>query len=206
MTLPEFGPPTLTVPFRLRGYAGTAAFYYTVNDDPAFWGFDLLALPFDLETVKGFPVFAARLDFPAPGYRAVLGWLQCVAVTPFDAPHRTDLQLDVLPQQYPVTYPASLSYQPAIFDAPGPNPPRNHERWQARTYLVGSPDIGRSPCLFALLGVTWGYDLIRGQVSVHPLKALGEAAWQQDLAFLERECPDWTFRRTWGEGEPSSVW
>ena len=68
-----FGAPSLAVPFQLRGVEGTALFYYTVNRDPAFWGFDLLGLPFDLAGVRGFPVFLAKVAFPVPGYRALVG-------------------------------------------------------------------------------------------------------------------------------------
>lgn len=58
---------------QLRSVEGTALFYYTVNRDPAFWGFDLLGLPFDLAGVRGFPVFLAKVAFPVPGYRALVG-------------------------------------------------------------------------------------------------------------------------------------
>jgi hypothetical protein len=55
--------PALDLPFRLRGYDGQVAVYYTPNQDPVHWGFDvpgLLYEPFDLALAKGYPICEAR--------------------------------------------------------------------------------------------------------------------------------------------------
>lgn len=192
---PGFGTPTLQIPFRLRGEEGRALFYYTVNEDPGFWGFDLLGLPFDIGLAKGFPVFLARTDFPAAGYRGEAGWLQLLQISSHEG-EIPDIALDMDERHYPV----SLSFRPSLFDAPGPNPPRNHEIWEAETYLVACPDVSRSPRLFAVLGVGWGYDLVHGVVFARPLRQLSEAHWQNRLEFLRNQCPGWSFQKSFGIG------
>ncbi len=192
---PGFGPPTLQIPFCLRGTEGRAVFYYTVNEDPLFWGFDLLGLPFNIELAKGFPVFLARTDLPMAGYRGVAGWMQLLQISSHEGAIR-DIALDMDEKHYPV----SLSFRPSLFDAPGPNPPRDHEIWEAETYLVACPDVSRSSQLFAVLGVGWGYNLVHGVVSARPLRQLSESDWQHRLQFLRHQCPGWTFRKSFGIG------
>ncbi len=126
---PGFSAPTLTIPFRIRREEGRSLSYYTVNDNTTLWGFDFLCLPFDFELTKGFPVFLARTDFPTAGYQGVAGWLQLVQVSSHVGDIR-DIALDMDERHYPAT----LSFRPSLFDAPGPNPPREHEIWEAETY------------------------------------------------------------------------
>ncbi len=89
--------------------------------------------------------------------------MQLVWVTPRDGSGPW-VSLDMDPRHYPV----HLSYEAALFDAPGPNPPRRNERWEAQTYLMACPDVCRSPAVFPLLGVRWGYDLVDGVVAARP--------------------------------------
>ncbi len=49
---------------------------YGRNDDPKRWGYDLLALDFDIDAARGFPVIEARVEYPAEGYAAVMSWIQ----------------------------------------------------------------------------------------------------------------------------------
>ena len=66
------------IPFNLRGFDGSVAVYYGVNDDPAKAGFDFLAgLNFDINLCLGYPVIHARIEsYAGTGYRTFCGWLQ----------------------------------------------------------------------------------------------------------------------------------
>jgi hypothetical protein len=55
-----------------------------------------------------------------------------------------------------------------MLDAPGFVDVRNVV-WRAETVLVYTPDAVLSRRLIATCGFTWGYDIIEGTVSVHPL-------------------------------------
>ena len=125
--------------------------------------------------------------------------MQLVWVTPRDGSGPW-VSLDMDPRHYPV----HLSYEAALFDAPGPNPPRRNERWEAQTYLMACLDVGRSPAVFPLLGVRWGYDLVDGVVAARPLEGVGADTWQGNLAFLTASCPGWTFGREFHDATRST--
>ncbi|MDA8346301.1 MAG: hypothetical protein M0Z66_12585 [Thermaerobacter sp.] len=189
-SLPGFEGPALRIPFQLRGYGGEAIVYYGTNHDPMLYGFDLLGLPFDLSTVVGFPVFLATTEYAGAGYRAVMGWTQVVVVTPHDGGEPWTA-IDLAPIGDDARAPAAFSYQPSLFDAPGPNPPRYDERWEAESYLLIVPDVARSRNVIPVLGVRWGYDLVHGQIRVLPLARLAEDDWRRRVPLYREACPAW---------------
>lgn len=158
--------PALTVPFHVRGYDGRVSVFYGANTDPAHWGFNLLALPFDIALVEGFPVCEAVIDYAGAGYRAAMGWIQVVTHT--DLTGRAWASVDVAPMPWQSDNPlANFGYLSAMFDAPGPNPPRRDETWGAETFLAIVPDVARSRRVQAVLGFRWGYDL-KGHARTSP--------------------------------------
>jgi len=164
--------------------------YYAVSADPTLWGFDLLNLPFDVKETIGFPVFLATIRYEGLGYRAVMGWTQVVTVTPHDGAEAWRV-IDRAPVDGDTRSPAAFSYLPSLFDAPGPNPPRDHELWEAESYLLVCPDVARSRKVVPVLGVKWGYDLTHGKLSILPLSLLDEADWRGVVPYYRSECPDW---------------
>ena len=128
--------PVLELPFRLRGHDGVVAVSYGVNEDPDAWGFDVFELPFDRGLVRGFPLMLATIAYAGPGYRALMGWIQVVTVEEHTPP-RTWASVDVYPMHWQVETPfVTFGQSPALYDAPGPNPPRANERWTAETFLA----------------------------------------------------------------------
>ncbi len=188
--LASFGSSTLTIPFRLRGFPGEVVVYYTVNESPALWGFDLLHLPFDVNETIGFPVFLATTRYDGSGYRAVMGWSQVLTITPHDGT-KPLFAIDHAPADGDKRSPAAFSYLPSLFDAPGPNPPRNNERWEAESYLLVCPDVARSRRVMPILGVRWGYDLVQRSLSILPLTPLDETDWRRVVPLYRSECPAW---------------
>lgn len=190
-------PVALTIPFRLRGFDGHVTVRYGANDDPASWGFDLLRLPFEIARVRGFPVCEAEIAYGGTGYRAFMGWIQVITVTPHDTdsmPAASWTAIDLLPVQAPDETPFTVfGSAPTFFDAPGPNPPRSDETWLAETFLAIVPDVARSRQIAALLGFSWGYALRAGQPTLLAAAMLGAEDWNKHLAYLGQHFPSWRF-------------
>ncbi len=183
----------LTLPFRLRGAEGRVNVEYGTNHDPSRWGFDLLGLPFDLKAFEGFPVFDASVDYPTPGYRAVMGWVQLVTVTDTKT-GVTDTTVDQLPLFRDLEVPFMAFGAPATaFDAPGPNPPRTHETWTAWTFLTICPDVGRTKRLVPVLAVRWGHVLVEGKATPVPVEAVSLEHWDRLAPVLRERFPSWQF-------------
>ncbi len=75
----------LTIPLRVRGIDGQATVRYGANDDPAYWGFDLLRLPFDIARIRDFPICQAGITYRGEGYRAFMDRIRLITVTPHEA-------------------------------------------------------------------------------------------------------------------------
>lgn len=184
--------PALVVPFRLRGACGEVRIHYGPNLDPVRWGFDLLELPFPAGHAQGFPVFLAEVVYGGSGYRSLMGWSQLLRVTPHDgSPPWTGF--DRAATEVASTAPASFTYLPSLFDAPGPNPPRNDERWQAESWLLACPTVARACHAEAVAGVGWGYDRTPAGVRLLPPAALTREDWARALPFYREAYPSWRF-------------
>ncbi|MGH2588771.1 MAG: hypothetical protein ACRDJE_27935 [Dehalococcoidia bacterium] len=166
--------------------------FYHVNADPAYWGFGLLSLPFDISLTEGFPVFQAVIDYSGAGYHAGMGWVQIVTVT--GPGGRVRSSVDVAPIFRDIDYPfAEFGHLPTLFDAPGPNPPRSDETWVAESFLTVVPDVARSRRVRAVLGFRWGYDLKEMCAAPRPVELTSEADWQRCRAVLQDRYPNWEF-------------
>lgn len=186
--------PALELPFRLRGYDGLVSVAYGINEEPEQWGFDLLDLPFALDLVHGFPTMLATIIFAGPGYRALMGWIQAVTVEE-RTPAGGWASVDVFPIHWEVDTPfATFGHAPAIFDAPGPNPPRASERWTAETFLAICPDGARSRTVVPVLGFRWGYELEQMRATPFPPVTASTADWQRCLKTLMAQYPSWEFQ------------
>jgi hypothetical protein len=168
-------------------------FRYGTNHDSSRWGFDLLESPLDLKTFEGFPVFEAAVEYPVPGYRAVMGWVQLVTVR--DArTGATETTVDQLPLFRDMEMPFMALGAPATaFDAPGPNPPRTDERWTAFTFLTICPDVGRTRRLSPVLAVRWGHELVAGRATPVPLEVIPLSEWDRLAPVLRARFPSWEF-------------
>jgi hypothetical protein len=183
---------SLTIPFHLRGYNGWVSVCYLTNTDPAAWGFNLLALPFDISLAAGFPVCWATIDYAGVGYHAVMGWIQVVTVT--DSSGRTRSSVDVSPIFWQTDSPfADFGHLPTLFDAPGPNLPRANETWVAESFLTIVPDVARSRRVRAVLGFRWGYDLREMRATPRSLELTSAADWRRCVAVLRERYPNWEF-------------
>ena len=190
--LTSFGAPALALPFHLRGYDGAAHVYYTANDAPDAWGFDLLNLPFALDLARGYPVCQAEIEYGGAGYRALMGWIQLITNRD-PATEATETSMDLAPIFQGVDSPfVEFGPAPTFFDAPA-NPDHESEDWIADTFLAICPDIARTPRIVALLGFRWGYQLRHRQPTPLPVEPLAAATWDAHLPLLRREYPRWTF-------------
>lgn len=186
--------PALRLPFQLRGHPGTVVVRYGENRDPVAVGFDALHLPFDVQTTVGFPVFDASIEYEGTGYRAFLGWIQLVTVRDTKTGEESTT-VDELPfwrEKGDVPF-FAFGSAPTTFDAPGPNPPRTDEQWEATTFLVGTPDVGRTRRLAPIIAVRWGYTLVAGRATPVPVRAVPVAEWERLVGVLRARYPDWEF-------------
>jgi hypothetical protein len=183
----------LTIPFRLRGVDGNVVVAYRRNDDPERWGFQYLALPFDIGSARGFPVVEASVDYAAEGYAALLSWIQVVRMWIADASEPETI-CDVPPQMRGTGMPFfSFGVLPALFDAPVIIEPR--VKWRAVAFLTATPDVAMTKVIEQVCGFEWGYDVIEGNVSAVTPSVAG---WDDRSAacseVLVAEYPDWRFK------------
>jgi hypothetical protein len=185
--------PALVLPFRLRGFAGVVEVFYDTNRDAAHWGFELLNLPFASALTEGFPVCRAEVGYAGPGYRATMGWIQIVTVRDA-ATGRESSSLDLLPIMEEAASPfATFGHAPTLFDAPGPNPPRQNEMWTAESYLAICPDVARTRKVAALLGFRWGYELRAMRATPFAVAPCAGRDWDRHLPLLRGDYPAWAF-------------
>lgn len=184
--------PALTLPFRLRGYAGQVAVSYARNDDPHRAGYDALNLPFDLALTLGYPTCRATITYDGSGYRAYMGWIQLV--TNHDpATGAAETSIDLPPIHWGLDSPfAAFGVAPTFFDAPA-NPDHETEDWLADAFLAVCPDVARTRRVAALLGFRWGYALRQRHAEPLPLAANTPDAWDQHLPLLRQRYPRWEF-------------
>jgi hypothetical protein len=179
-----------TLRFTLRGVDGRVSVYYGVNDDPLRWGFGLLGLPYDVEIARGFPVIAARMEFPAAGYAGYLGWVQGVRETADGS--KEDAIPDVAPQLQGKDVPyLTFGVEPGFFDAPANT--KQNVLWRAWTFLTQTPDTVMTAVVEPVCGFTWGYDVRDGVVAPTELLAATEDDWLRLRDDLRERLPGWTF-------------
>lgn len=182
-------------PFALRGTAGEIEIIYGINDDPEEFGFDLLDLPYEIESALGFPFLKANLIYPQDYYRAFFGWIQTVRAQDYEAEEES-VSIDVMPMNKDIDYPFSFfGFLPTFFDAPEPNPAKKNESWIANTFLVFTPYVARTREIYAIKGFEWGYVLKNDEIEVQEIKPISENAWNTNSEYLSGMFPDWKFYR-----------
>jgi hypothetical protein len=183
------------ITFTLRSTTGHVEITYTVNEDPARWGYDLLNLDFEVNAARGFPVMEARAKYAAEGYAGLLGWVQVVDYTVFHdlGPGETVwVAPDAAPQAREANTPyTSFGIEPVIFDAPAFTE-RNVD-WTARTFLTYTPDCLMTPIVEPICGFRWGYVIEDGAVTPKDLATSVMDDWIQARRVLRLRLPTWTF-------------
>jgi hypothetical protein len=181
--------------FVLRGAEGRVTIEYSLNEDPARWGFDLLDIEFDVEVARGFPVAQARVTFPREGYAGLLGWIQVVdyqVTREGIREERVWVVPDVAPQVREADSPyLAFGIEPMMFDAPAFT--ERDVNWTARTFLTFSPDCLMTPVVEPLCGFRWGYVISDRVVTTKELAAASLEDWIDARRQLQRRLPTWTF-------------
>lgn len=191
----------LTLSFRLRGYPGRALVTVGPNEDPIRTGHALVAVGFDADRFRGFPVALAIVEYEGFGINASMGWLQ--VVRHFEGDRQTSFAVDGFPLA-PETPLYTYGYAPTFFDAPA-NPDHNDYIWRADTWLIAIPDVIRSRTIAPIVGFTWGYELTSGRPRALPLRSVVEEDWLQILARLRQVHPAWEFAQGFGVGADTFV-
>ena len=182
----------LAVPFRAREIPGVVRIQYGRNEDPARWGYDLLGLTFDSDVARGFPVVEARVEYPAEGYAALMGWIQLVRYWVGDQQNPTVIA-DVAPQLRDARMPyMSFGTNPILFDAPAFT--ERNVMWRAWSFLTVTPDALMTPVVEPVCGFSWGYDLRDGRPQPTEVAPIVQTEWLDIRDELRTRYPEWTFR------------
>lgn len=160
------------------------------NEDPEFWG---CWFPI----AQGFPVCTATVDYPARGYRAMLGWVQVVRSTDNEsAGEHFELDPFGLFGDTPIPY-CWYGQRPILFDAPS-RPIRQPElEWVAHSFLAATPldEVGemKPRRVVPIIGFSWGFTDTGSDVTLHDLVVLPDDAWNGHLELLREGYPWWIF-------------
>jgi hypothetical protein len=181
--------PSLVADFVWNGEQGSVQAECVANDDPQFWGCWHA-------TAKGFPVCTARVEYPALGYRSMLGWVQLVCSTDNEsagAAFETDpfSLFGDAPSPY-----CWYGQRPTLFDAPSRSV-RKPLDWVAHSFLAATPldevaDL-QPRRVVPIVGFSWGFTDTGSVVSLHDLAVLPERAWDAHLDHLQQTYPLWLF-------------
>lgn len=170
--------------FHLRNIAGRIHVTFERNDDPALLGAG--------QDSAGFPWCHARVEYPAQGYDAVLGWVQLVQSDDNVSGGR-EYEIDPLAFLGDLPHPFCwIGLNPQLFDAPSRSPLRDMH-WRARSFLCvpdGPPDALE---VRALTGFEWGFDVTGSQIDLVAPYALEAHHWDSHLPGLGTRYPAWRF-------------
>jgi hypothetical protein len=197
-----------TFPFSLRSGEGIVTVAYRANDDPEYWGYDVLGLPWPSSLAQGLPVLEARVSSSLEGYAAVMGWIQVVRIHVSEtstslvsdgekAPPGDHAWVDGPPHLRGLGVPfVSFGPCPSLFDAPAST--ESDIRFVADSFLTASPDALMSRRSRPCFGLRWGYSTKTDhQSELIPPSPLAESDWQQAMPLLEEHFPDWSFEPSW---------
>jgi hypothetical protein len=180
----------LDLPFRLRDRDGTVHVDIRANDDPEEVGHPLVAVGYDAQKFRNFPVMTATVDYDGIGFRAWMGWLQVIERHDDDGEVAQDVDIPPFLEGSPLY---TLGYLPTLADCPA-NPDHPDGDWVAHAFLVVIPDVVRSRRLWPVAGFRWGYRLVAGRpVERFAPTELARTAWDSHRPLLEAEYPGWTF-------------
>jgi hypothetical protein len=182
-------PSTASGAFELHGRVGEVTVRYGVNDDPAYWGYPVLGLPYDDNVACGFPVVEARVQYEGAGYHAFMGWIQVVRLTYGDSP--LVVIIDRPPSLLDVDVPfLTMGPCPTLFDAPSTVWPNAH--WRADSFLVASPDAVMTKTVMPLFSFCWGYDSDEhGVVTPRLCERQALSTWHDVRSLISEQHPAW---------------
>jgi hypothetical protein len=188
-------PMTLDTEFVWAGEAGAVHAECEPNMDPKFWGCWH-------NTAQGFPICSASVDYPARGYRSMLGWVQLVRSTDNESAG-TDFELD----PFSVFGDAPSPYcwygqRPTLFDAPS-RPLRQALDWEAHSFLASTPldEVAelKPRRVIPILGFCWGFTDDGSTVSLSGPAKLPVQTWDIHLELLRASYPWWHFSDSSGQ-------
>jgi len=192
----------MQIPFQWHDRDGLVNILYCPNTNPSRWDYDVLDMPELLTAAVGFPVIHATVQYPAEGYRGVMGWIQIIRPGIVTAAYEdlvpqltgTGAYNDLAPQLIGTAIPFySYGHLPSLFDAPSTTDIEDRE-WVAHSYLVASPDGPMTKYLTWLAGMRWGYHISKGVPIPADLTVLDASDWGVDAGLLSQWYPGWTFK------------
>ncbi len=175
--------------FTWRGEVGRVHVECVPNTDPDFYGCWM-------SVAKGFPVCTAIVDYPARGYRSMLGWVQLVRSTDNESDGvRFELDPFALFGDAPAPY-CWYGQCPTLFDAPSRSV-RVPLEWVAHSFLATTPldEVAQLQArrVVPLVGFSWGFTDSGSRVVLSDIEALTDAEWSTHLDVLRQGYPLWVF-------------
>ena len=183
------GAKVLDAGFIWRGEAGRVHVECVANEDPDFYGCWW-------SVAKGFPVCTATVDYPARGYRSMLGWVQLVRSTDNESGGvRFELDPFGLFGDAPSPY-CWYGQRPILFDAPSRSV-RDSLEWVAHSFLAATPldEVAQLQArrVVPLLGFSWGFTDTSRTVTLDDVEVLRDSEWTMHLDLLRQGYPMWVF-------------
>jgi hypothetical protein len=180
---------SLVADFVWNGEQGSIRVECVTNEDPQFWGCWHA-------TAKGFPVCTAVVEYPARGYRSMLGWVQLVRSTDNESAGAAfEMDPFSLFGDAPSPY-CWYGQEPTLFDAPS-RPVRKPLDWVAHSFLAATPlhEVAelQPRRVVPLVGFSWGFTDTGSVISLHEPAVLPEPAWDAHLELLRQTYPLWVF-------------
>ncbi len=183
------GAKVLDVGFIWRGEAGGVHIECVPNTDPDFYGCWS-------SVAQGFPVCTATVNYPARGYRSMLGWVQLVRSTDNESGGlRFELDPFGLFGDAPSPY-CWYGQRPTLFDAPS-RPDRVPLEWVAHSFLAATPldEVAQLKArrVVPLVGFSWGFSDSGENVILSDIELLTDREWTMHLDLLRLGYPLWVF-------------
>ena len=183
---------SLDAPFVWQGQRGTVHVECVPNRDPAFWG---------CWSPIGFAVCTATVDYPAHGYRSMLGWVQLVRSTDNESgADRFELDPFALFGDAPSPY-CWYGQRPILFDAPS-RQVRQPLHWEAHSFLAATPlrEVAemKPRRVVPIIGFSWGFTDSGSDVRLHDVEVLPLDAWDSHLDLLRDTYRWWLFAEAGG--------
>jgi hypothetical protein len=182
------GKKSHDVRFSFDGQPGSVHVECVPNLDPNFWGCWS-------ETAEGFPVCTATVDYPARGYRSMVGWVQLVRSTDNESAGES-FEMDPfgLFGDAPSPY-CWYGQRPTLFDAPS-RWMRQPLEWVAHSFLAVTPldEVAqlKPRRVVPLAGFSWGFTDDGSDVTLHEIGDLWDE-WDLHLDLLRQSYPFWRF-------------
>ena len=183
------GATVLDAGFVWRGEAGKVHVECVPNADPDFYGCWW-------SVARGFPVCTATVEYPARGYRSMLGWVQLVRSTD-NASGGLRFELDPfgLFGDAPSPY-CWYGQRPTLFDAPS-RPVWAPLEWVAHSFLAATPldEVAQLKArrVVPLVGFSWGFTDLGSSTILSEIELLTDQEWKMHLDVLRLGYPLWVF-------------